>query len=59
MEKEYDFSKAIKNPFAGKFKGKYTVIVEHEDYTETLEVEMPKVKKVAESTINKVEKNNW
>ena len=27
-----DFSRAIKNPFAGKFTNGYTVIVEHEDY---------------------------
>ena len=29
-----DFSNAIKNPFAGKFKDGYTVIVEHEGYIE-------------------------
>jgi hypothetical protein len=29
----YDFSDAIKNPFAGKINGKYTVTV-HYDFTE-------------------------
>jgi hypothetical protein len=29
-----DFSKARKNPFAGKFKDGYTVIVEHDGYNE-------------------------
>jgi len=29
----YDFSDAVKNPFAGKIKGKYTVII-HYDFTE-------------------------
>jgi len=33
MESNYDFSDAIKNPFAGREKGKYTVTV-HYDYTE-------------------------
>jgi len=33
MESNYDFSDAIKNPFAGREKGKYTVTV-HYDFTE-------------------------
>ena len=33
-----DFSKAIKNPFAGKFKNGYTIIVEHKDYDEIITV---------------------
>lgn len=33
-----DFSKAIKNPFAGKFKNGYTIIVEHKDYNEVITV---------------------
>ena len=33
-----DFSKARKNPFAGKFKDGYTIIVEHENYEEVIEV---------------------
>jgi len=33
-----DFSKGSKNPFAGKFKDGYTVIVEHEDYDEVITI---------------------
>lgn len=33
-----DFSKGRKNPFAGKFKDGYTVIVEHKDYDEVITV---------------------
>ena len=38
MEDNYDFSDAIKNPFAGREKGKYTVTV-HYDFTESTDVE--------------------
>jgi hypothetical protein len=34
----YDFSDAIKNPFAGKINGKYTVTV-HYDFTEKEKLE--------------------
>jgi hypothetical protein len=33
-----DFSNAVKNPFAGKFRNGYTVIVEHKDYDEIITV---------------------
>ena len=33
-----DFSKGRKNPFAGKFKDGYTIIVEHKDYDEIIEI---------------------
>ncbi|MCL2519114.1 MAG: hypothetical protein FWF15_11175 [Oscillospiraceae bacterium] len=33
MRDNYDFSDAIKNPFAGKIKGKYTVTIYY-DFTE-------------------------
>ena len=33
-----DFSKARKNPFAGKFKDGYTIIVEHKDFDEIITV---------------------
>ena len=33
MRDEYDFSNAVRNPFAGRTKGKYTVII-HYDFTE-------------------------
>jgi hypothetical protein len=38
MESNYDFSDAIKNPFAGREKGKYTVTV-HYDFTEESDLE--------------------
>ena len=36
MKNNYDFSDAIKNPFAGKFNGKYTVTI-HYDFTDESE----------------------
>jgi hypothetical protein len=33
MKDNYDFSDVVKNPFAGKINGKYTVIV-HYDFTD-------------------------
>ena len=33
-----DFSKFVKNPFAGQFKDGYTIIVEHEDHNEIITV---------------------
>ena len=32
MKDNYDFSDAVKNPFAGKIKGRYTVTI-HYDFT--------------------------
>jgi len=39
---EHDFARAVKNPHVGKFikNGKYTVIVEHDSYSEVLEVDV-------------------
>ena len=33
-----DFEKSVKNPFAGKFKNGYTIIVEHTDHDEVITV---------------------
>ena len=38
MRKHYDFSKAVRNPHAGKFKDGYTIVVEHKDYDEIITV---------------------
>ena len=38
MRKHYDFSNAVKNPHAGKFKNGYVIIVEHKDYDEIITV---------------------
>jgi hypothetical protein len=42
MRDEYDFSDAVKNPFAGKFKNGYKIIVHHNSpgggWDETIEV---------------------
>jgi len=35
MRDNYDFSDAVKNPFAGKIKGKYTVTVYY-DFSENM-----------------------
>ena len=52
MKDEYDesdFARAVKNPFAGKFNGRYIVTVEHDDREEHFEVEMPVFKKLTEN----------
>ena len=41
VESNYDFSDAIKNPFAGREKGKYTVTI-HYDFTEKPDTESEK-----------------
>ena len=46
-----DLSNAIKNPFAGKFKDGYTIVVEHEDYDEIITVSKSRRAKVSESAI--------
>jgi len=33
-----DISKGRKNPFAGRFKDGYTIVVEHQDYDEVITV---------------------
>jgi len=43
-----DFSKGRKNPFAGKFKNGYTIIVEHEEHDEIIEVRKTKREKIAQ-----------
>ena len=42
-----DFSKARKNPFAGKFKKGYTAIVEHEGYNEVRRYDFTKIPRTA------------
>ena len=48
MKNEYDFSDAVKNPFAGKFNGKYLVTIERGDSEEHFEVTMPTFRKLTE-----------
>jgi len=38
MKDNYDFSDAIKNPFAGKIKGKYVVTI-HYDFAENSKIQ--------------------
>jgi len=40
-----DFTKGRKNPFAGRFKDGYTIIVEHKDHDEIIEVKKTRRKK--------------
>jgi len=42
MRKHYDFSSAVKNPHAGKFKAGYTMVVSHKDYDEVITVKKEK-----------------
>jgi len=56
MRKHYDFSNAVKNPHAGKFKDGYTIIVEHKDYDEVITVTKSKKQRanvVSTKDINK------
>ena len=50
MRKHYDFSGAVKNPHAGKFKNGYTIVVSHKDYDEVITVKKEKMKKGDNST---------
>ena len=40
-----DFSKARKNPYAGRFKNGYTVIIEREGYNEVRKYDFTKIPK--------------
>ena len=40
-----DFSKGVKNPFAGRFKDGYTIIEEHEDYNLVIDITKRRVPK--------------
>ena len=42
MNNEYDFSKGVKNPYAGKFikNGKFTAVIEHGGYDEIAEFDV-------------------
>ena len=42
MRKHYDFSGAVKNPHAGKFKDGYTIVVSHQDYDEIITIKKEK-----------------
>ena len=44
-----DFKKGFKNPFAGKFKNNYTIIVEHSNYDEVISVSKKKIPKSTET----------
>ena len=50
-----DFSKGRKNPFAGKFKDGYTVIVEHEGYDEIRKYDFSKIPRPASGNAIPVE----
>ena len=45
MRKHYDFSNAKRNPHAGKFKDGYTIIVEHKEYDEIINITKTKKSK--------------
>jgi len=42
-----DFAKGKKNPFAGKFKDGYTIVVEHADYEEIITIKKKRQPKKA------------
>jgi len=55
MRKHYNFSGAVKNPHAGKFKDGYTIVVSHQDYDEVITVKKEKKTKCSsEATIEPV-----
>jgi len=45
MLDNYDFSNAIKNPFAKAMKKGYTLVIEHDDYDEIIEVKKTRKEK--------------
>ena len=49
-----DFSKGRKNPFAGKFKDGYTIIVEHNDFDEIITVKKTRRDKTSDSDVHAV-----
>jgi len=51
MRKHYDFSNAVRNPHAGKFKDGYTIIVEHKDYDEVITVTKSRKPKEENGTV--------
>jgi len=51
MRKHYDFSNAVKNPHAGKFKDGYTIVVAHKAYDEIITVKKAKKPKNENITI--------
>ncbi|MCL2215804.1 MAG: hypothetical protein FWB91_02160 [Defluviitaleaceae bacterium] len=42
MRDNYEFSNARKNPFAGTFKGEYTVIIERNEHKEVVKLDYNK-----------------
>ena len=49
MRDHYDFSNAVKNPFAESMKKGYTIIVEHKDYNEIITVKKDRQDKNSDS----------
>ena len=54
MRRHYDFSGAVKNPHAGKFKEGYTIVVSHKEYDEVITVRKEKKPKVDNSNTEKI-----
>jgi len=54
MRKHYDFSGAVKNPHAGKFKDGYTIVVSHQDYDEIITIKKEKKPKSVNITTEPV-----
>jgi len=48
MRDDYDFSNAIKNPYAQRLKKGYTIVIEHEDYDEVITVKRERREKRSE-----------
>jgi hypothetical protein len=57
MRKYYDFSDAVKNPYAERLKDGYTITVEHKDHDEIITVKRTIRRKNVENMNNKVIKN--
>jgi hypothetical protein len=55
MRDHYDFSNAFKNPHAARRKHGYTIIVEHKDYDEIIDIKKSRVPKGQWATITEGE----
>jgi len=49
-----DFTRGVKNPFAGKLKDGYTIIINHADHEEIIKVSKKRRPKRKEKEINKL-----
>jgi len=55
MRRHYDFKNAVKNPYAGRLKDGYTIVIEHKDFNEVITVKKSKLPKNENGSITEVD----